>query len=162
MALWGKENAVEYEGTISLEYVEPNWVVTGSGTSFGTPGTGETGDVISFLYGDAFLDAVIVGIASTTVLTVLANPGLTTVTGVYSQISELPVYTTQDASKGAQDPSKGLKVVLGLNTSSYYYPLVNPSHEGWSYVSNYIDCHGEIRVKSEVLVAMSGIGTMNV
>ena len=155
MALWGKEYYPS-DGTVSLEYVEPNWVVTGSGTSFGTPGTGETGDVITFreYENEIFIDAVIVGIASTTVLTVLANPGLTTATVVGYVISELPVYTTQDASKG-------LKSVLGINTSSILYSMVNPPHEGWVYGYSYMDCHGEMRIKSEVLVAMSGIGTIN-
>ena len=156
MALWGKEYYPSDESAeASLEYVEPNWVVTGSGTSFGTPGTGETGDVIGILAASEIsMEAVIVGIASTTVLTVLANPGLTTVTVVGYVISELPVYTTQDASKG-------LKSVLGINTSSNLYSMVNPPHEGWVYGYSYMDCHGEMRIKSEVLVAMSGIGTIN-
>lgn len=33
------------------------------------------------------------------------------------------------------------------------------SGNGWVGVTTYIDCHGELRVKSEVLVAMSGITT---
>ena len=32
-------------------------------------------------------------------------------------------------------------------------------HQGWVGVTTYLDMHGTLRVKSEVLVAMSGIDT---
>jgi hypothetical protein len=33
------------------------------------------------------------------------------------------------------------------------------THQGWVGVTTYTDMHGNLRVKSEVLVAMSGITT---
>ena len=35
-----------------------------------------------------------------------------------------------------------------------------PSHAGWVGVQTYVDMHGNLRVKSETLVAMSGITTV--
>ena len=48
-------------------------------------------------------------------------------------------------------------VVYGISTTtggSYHVP-----HQGWVGVTTYVDMHGNLRVKSEVLVAMSGITT---
>ena len=48
-------------------------------------------------------------------------------------------------------------VVYGISTAisgSYHVP-----HQGWVGVTTYVDMHGTLRVKSEVLVAMSGITT---
>ena len=49
------------------------------------------------------------------------------------------------------------RVVYGISTAtggSYHV-----GHQGWVGVTTYIDMHGTLRVKSEVLVAMSGIDT---
>jgi hypothetical protein len=49
------------------------------------------------------------------------------------------------------------KIVYGISTTtsgSYHV-----AHEGWVGVQTYIDTHGNLRVKSEVLVAASGITT---
>ena len=45
----------------------------------------------------------------------------------------------------------------GLATATSY----NVPHAGWVGVTTYRDTHGNLRVKSEVLVAMSGIQTGN-
>ena len=48
-------------------------------------------------------------------------------------------------------------MVYGISTAvsgSYHVP-----HQGWVGVTTYVDMHGTLRVKSEVLVAMSGITT---
>ena len=48
-------------------------------------------------------------------------------------------------------------MVYGISTAtggSYHVP-----HQGWVGVTTYLDMHGTLRVKSEVLVAMSGIDT---
>lgn len=37
--------------------------------------------------------------------------------------------------------------------------LIRITHQGWVGVTTYIDNHGTLRVKNEVLVAMSGIST---
>ena len=91
MALWGKTNVVGSGGSVSLNY--DTGVVTGvhdgtgAGTSFGSVGAAKTGDIIRFgsrgpaaatgtaVAGVFFGDAVVVGIASTTQLTIGSTAG---------------------------------------------------------------------------------------
>lgn len=53
------------------------------------------------------------------------------------------------------------KQVYGISTSASSVPTSYQgfSHQGWVGVTTYMDTHGNLRVKSEVLVAMSGITT---
>lgn len=53
------------------------------------------------------------------------------------------------------------KQVYGISTSAYsdVSTAYRTSGEGWVGVTTYIDTHGNLRVKSEILVAMSGITT---
>ncbi|MGA1049050.1 MAG: hypothetical protein ACO3UU_13665, partial [Minisyncoccia bacterium] len=100
MALWGTNDAKGSGGTVSLNYTTR--IVTGSGTSFGQVGAAATGDVIRFgsRTGTYYGDAVIVGIASTTQLTIASTSNLNGIgiTNVSFDISELPKYTTFDDS----------------------------------------------------------------
>jgi len=102
MALWGKNDNVGSGGTVSLNY--DTLVVTGSGTTFGQVGAAKTGDVIRFGIrgsgGTYFGDAVIVGIASTTQLSIASTSGLSgsAIAGTDFYISELPQYTVLDSS----------------------------------------------------------------
>ena len=70
MALWGNNDAVGSGGTVSLDY--STGTVTGTATTFGNIGAAKTGDVIRFGDRDGTYmgDAIIVGIASTTQLTI--------------------------------------------------------------------------------------------
>ena len=47
------------------------------------------------------------------------------------------------------------------NENDVYDDQYRPGHAGWVGVTTYNDQHGSLRVKSEVLVAMSGITTGN-
>lgn len=98
MALWGNNDAKGSDGTVSLDY--DSLIVTGSGTTFGQVGAASTGDVIRFgsRTGTYYGDAVIVGIASTTQLSIASTSNLTgaTISGVQFDISELPKYTLLD------------------------------------------------------------------
>jgi hypothetical protein len=53
------------------------------------------------------------------------------------------------------------KQVYGISTSSEYLPAAYGgfAHQGWVGIMTYVDCQGNFRVKSETLVAMSGITT---
>lgn len=99
MALWGNNDAKGSGGTVSLDY--STLVVTGSGTTFGQVGAAATGDIIRFgsRTGTYYGDAVIVGIASTTQLSIASTSGLSgaAISGVQFDISELPIYTTWDS-----------------------------------------------------------------
>ena len=245
MALWGNNDNKGSGGTVSLSLVGSDWIVAGSGTTFGQVGAAATGNVIRFGIrgggGTYYGDAVIVGIASTTQLTIGSTSGLSGVaiaaTDFY--ISELPGYTVFDSTySNANDaapslitltitgtattnagigtniipviPPSGLivgdlvvndgnnlvistlgtstislgstisvgiatgdvltfkryvdgydKQVYGISTSTEYVAVgySGYAHAGWVGVTTYIDCQGNFRVKTETLVAMSGITT---
>ena len=164
MALWGRDDNLVSNGTVSLNYATK--VVTGSGTTFGTVGFGVTGDVIRFGTrgsGETFYgDAVIVSIANTQSVTIGSTDGLSgaAISGKEYYLSELPVYTVDDSSYSEKSVNDGYdKIVYGVsvadsqsydgNTGKY-----RTSGSGWVGVTTYVDCDGEFRVKSEILVAM--------
>ena len=74
MSLWGNNDNLVSSGTVALNY--DTGVVTGTGTTFGTAGFGEVGDVIRFGTRGAgvgltyYGDAVIVSVASTISVTI--------------------------------------------------------------------------------------------
>ena len=104
MALWGNNDNVAYlyngavGDTVTVDY--DNLTVTGTGTTWGTAGFAKTGDVIRIGFrgtgGTYFGDATIVGIASTTQLSIASTDGLSgaAIAGTSYWISELPQYTT--------------------------------------------------------------------
>jgi hypothetical protein len=168
MALWGNNDAVGTAGTsvVSLNYA--TGVVTGSGTTFGETGAAQEGDVIRFgsRSGTYFGDAVIVSIASTESLTIGSTAGLSgvAIASTTYTISQLPKYTVVDskyseASYGTEDSFVYGVAEGGIaSAQSTSYAL---THEGWVGVTTYNDNQGNLRVKSETLVAMSGITTGN-
>ena len=105
MALWGNNDNVGSDGTVSLDY--DTLVVTGSGTTFGNVGAAKTGDVIRFgaSFGINIGDAVIVGIASTTQISIASTAGLSgaAISGVQFQISESPKYAVLDSHLNQSD-----------------------------------------------------------
>ena len=166
MALWGNNDAVGAGGTVILNY--STGVVTGAGTSFGTVGAASTGDIIRFgnRAGVYYGDAVIVSIASTTQLTIGSTAGLSgvAIANTTFTVSQLPKYTILDSKYSEASWGTDDSYVYGVeedgieaaqNTS---YQL---NHTGWVGVTTYTDMHGNLRVKSETLVAMSGITTGN-
>ena len=106
MALWGNNDNIVSSGSVSLNY--SNKTVTGAGTTFGTTGFGEIGDVIRFgsRPGTFFGEAVIVSVAGTQSCTIGSTTGLSgaAISGAEYFLSELPKYTTQDQTFiGRQD-----------------------------------------------------------
>jgi len=168
MALWGNNDAVGTAGTsvVSLNYA--TGVVTGSGTTFGETGAAQEGDVIRFgsRSGTYFGDAVIVSIASTESLTIGSTAGLSgvAIASTTYTISQLPKYTVLDSKYSESASGTEDSYVYGVadagidaaQTTSYAL-----THEGWVGVTTYNDNQGNLRVKSETLVAMSGITTGN-
>jgi len=166
MALWGNNDAIASGGTIALNY--DTGVVTGTATTFGNTGSAQEGDIIRIgqRSGTYFGDAVIVSIESTTSLTIGSTAGLSgaAISGVQYSISQLPKSTVLDsrfseASYGVDDA-----YVYGVDeagtevATQTEYKL---THGGWVGVTTYNDSSGNLRVKSETLVAMSGITTGN-
>ena len=175
MALWSNNDAVP--GLATARYTvaanaaaDGTCTVTGTGSSFGLDGCAGIGTVIRF-GADArgrtinvgaghtyFGDAVIVAVASSESITIASTVGLSqvgfTTSARFSTCTKSPILDTVYQEKGVTDRDS---VVYGISTAisgSYHVP-----HQGWVGVTTYVDMHGTLRVKSEVLVAMSGIDT---
>ena len=159
MALWGNNDNIQTFGTVSLS----GNTVTGTGTTFSTDI--EVGQAIRFGVrggvGTYYGDAVVVGVTSDLVLTIGSTAGLAPAlygagsTSYY--VSELPKYTVLDSkySENTYGTEDSLVYGISTDTSGSYHV----AHQGWVGVTTYMDMHGNLRVKSEVLVAASGITT---
>jgi hypothetical protein len=175
MALWGNKDDLGNSGTVSLNYATR--VVTGSGTLFGASGAGHTeaavGDVIRFGYRDAtnggistyFGDAVIQSIASNTSLTIASTTGLSgaAIGGTSYTISECPKFTVGDSNISQYNNDNKDTFVYGISTTGSQN-AAGTQYEagvGWVGITTYNDNSGNLRVKKEILVAMSGISTGN-
>ena len=175
MALWSNNDAVP--GLATARYTvaananaDGTCTVTGTGSSFGLDGCAGIGTVIRF-GADArgrtinvgsghtyFGDAVIVAVANSESITIASTSGLSqvgfTTSARFTTCPQSGVTDTVYQEKGVTDRDS---VVYGISTTtggSYHVP-----HQGWVGVTTYLDMHGTLRVKSEVLVAMSGITT---
>jgi len=169
MALWGNKDNQNIGG-IGTVYVSSwtNKTITGSGTTFTNFAAG---DVIRFgdFKGTYYGDAVIKSITSNTVLTIASTEGLDPNLGVFATgygattflISQLPVYTTSDSS--FKEPESGYtKAVYSVDATNIDATSgdgLSADGAGWVGVTTYNDTHGNLRCKSEILVAMSGIST---
>ena len=159
MALWGSNDNITTFGTVAVS----GTTVTGTGTTFTTDVSvgqvirvGSRGGVGTY-YGDAVITAV----ASDTSLTIDTTDGLsaTSIAGTSYYISELPKSSVLDSvyQEGRADADS-----LVYGTATENEGLYKLGHTGWVGVTTYIDCHGSLRVKTETLVAMSGISTGNI
>ena len=166
MSLWGNNDSVYSDGTIAVNLGTNTVTGTVGVVTFSTAGI-KTGDVITVGTGATYGYAIITGFTSTTLS--IANTanfvsGLTTVVaGAAYNISEEPVYTLGDSIYRAPESktvgystSPVFTGVFGVDsievgvaaTTAYAVP-----HSGWVGIMTYIDTHGNLRVKSEVLVA---------
>ena len=175
MALWGNNDNVDSTGIVTCNY--STLEVIGSGTSFGSTGSAQVGDVIRFGFRQAtgaaaaagvatyFGDAVIVGIASTTSLTIGSTAGLSgvAIAATAFTVSQCPVYTVGD-SHYRETNSDFDSFVYGVGDvgSGAAAGTQYETGVGWVGITTYNDNSGALRVKKEVLVAMSGITTGNV
>ena len=175
MALWSNNDAVP--GLATARYTvaanaaaDGTCTVTGTGSSFGLDGCAGIGTIIRF-GADArgrtinvgaghtyFGDAVIVAVANSESITIASTSGLSqvgfTTSARFTTCPQSGVTDTVYQEKGVTDRDS---VVYGISTAisgSYHVP-----HQGWVGVTTYVDMHGTLRVKSVVLVAMSGITT---
>ena len=174
MALWGNNDNVTSAGVVTVSY--DDLTVTGDGTAFGAAGSAQVGNVIRFGFrGDKvsagttyFGDAVISGITSATLLSIASTAGLSGAAiggagGTDFYVSELPSSTVGDFSYSEKNSGYD-KVVYGISdaTSQLYdgsSSEFRTSGSGWVGVTTYMDRHNNLRVKSEILVATSGITT---
>ena len=163
MALWGNNDNVTSAGTVGLNY--GTGVVTGNGTGFGNAGSAQVGDVIRFTKsGTYFGDAVIKEIASTTSLTIGSTAGLSgaAISGSDFTVTQCPKYTILDRTYSETRTDADVRVYgVDKNGVSRTETTKYETGAGWVGVSTYVDNHGNLRVKKEILVAMSGISTGN-
>lgn len=158
MALWGTADSIISTGTVTVNYA--NKTITGSGTSF-TAAT--VGSVISIGVGNTFGEAVISGITSDTLISIATTQFLSgaPIAGVAYTMSQKPVYVMQDSNYSPTSGSSDNKIygvdpteAAGNVTTQYAV-----THAGWVGIKTYVDNSGNLRVKSETLVAFSGITT---
>ena len=175
MALWGNKDSVYSTGTISVNLGTKTVTGTVGVVTWTTAGIA-TGNIITVGTGATYGYAVVTGFTSTTIS--IANTanfiaGLTTVAaGSAYNISQEPVYTLGDSTYRAPESkttgfstSPVFKGIFGVtagevsiaNTATGTARKFAPTHAGWVGVTTYIDTHGNLRVKTETLVAGSTI-----
>ena len=163
MALWGNNDNVTSAGTVSLNY--GTGVVTGNAScKFGDSGSAQEGDVIRFTKaGVYFGDAVIKSIASNTSLTIGSTNGLSgaAISASGFTITQLPKYTIGDPSFREANPDGTDEYVFAVGDATIDTGTAYETGAGWVGVQTYMDTNGSLRVKKEILVAMSGITTGN-
>ena len=173
MALWGNSDNVGAAGSVSLNYATK--VVTapaGTGTlggQFGESGQVQEGDVISFglntKAGTFFGSAVVASIASTTSLTIGSTAGLSgaAIAATTYTVSQSPTFLVDDPHYTERNRSTYDTGVYGVNAAEAG-AASGTQYEtgvGWVGVTTYMDNGGNLRVKKEILCAMSGITTGN-
>ena len=81
--------------------------------------------------------------------------------GVTFGVSQLPKYTVLDSkySESTVLANPGDNFVYGVANAEGVASSYRVTHEGWVGVTTYTDSEGVARVKTETLVAMSGITT---
>jgi hypothetical protein len=153
MALWGKKDDVYSAGTVAVNYATKT--VTGTGTTFTAL---SVGDVISIGTGNTFGQAVVSGITSDTVISIASTQYLSgaAISGQQWTANQQPKYTLWDTNYNSRTEIYGIdeSEVAVAKTTAY-----SVTHGGWVGIKTYVDNHGNLRVKHEVLVAMSGITT---
>lgn len=149
MALWGNKDDIYSEGTVAVNY--SNKTVTGTGTTFTAL---SVGDVITI---GSFGEAVVSEITSDTLISIASTQYLSgaAISGQGWTASQKPKYTMHDSNYAASE-IYGVDVLeVGVARTTAY----SVTHGGWVGITTYVDNHGNLRVKNEVLVAMSGITT---
>lgn len=165
MALWGNKDLVYNEGTVSVNL--ETGVVNGTvGVTTFTSAVSE-GDVITVGTGATYGYAVVIGVTSTTLSIASTDgfvAGLTTVpSGTSYFVSQEPIYTVVDSVYRAPEAktsgfstspvTTGIFGVDEIEVSIASTTAYSVTHGGWVGITSYIDMHGNLRVKNEVLVA---------
>ena len=176
MSLWGNKDLVGKAGTVWINLSSE--VITGTGTTFSTSGFEVTeGDVIAVGAGATYGYAVISSVTSNTVASVattqylIPHPTTGIITAASYYISQRPisslensVYRAPDAKTTGFSTSPVTTGVYGVDVAEQQVAVTSgskykPAHAGWVGITTYRDMHGNLRVKTETLVASSSITT---
>lgn len=163
MALWGTADGLYSPGTVSVDYTAKT--ITGSGTSFTAAGIA-AGTIITIGAGGTFGSAVVSTVTSNTLISIATTQYLSgaAISGVGYTLSQRPIYTLEDSNYGNGGAGAGSTIasIYGVDiyeTASNVTTQYAVTHAGWVGIKTYVDSEGNLRVKSETLVAMSGITT---
>jgi len=173
MSLWGKKDLVGNGGSIEINLSTK--AITGTATTFSTAGFEvSAGDVIVVGAGATYGHAVIAAVTSNTAASVATTQylipdgaaGIPAGTDYY--ITQIPVSSIEDVVYQAPEAkSNRTSSVFGVDTTEQSVANAAsgdarkyaPAHAGWVGVTTYTDMHGNLRVKTETLVAGSSITT---
>ena len=170
MALWGKsDNLVIASAPTSVEVVgtagSAFW--TAAGTDIDTVPTGTT-ILLNQLGNNPGDDGFVV--VESYLATDLAKVGKMSAiaAGTYeATYSQQPIYLKTDpgyapsSADGNLDRTQRPVGISSAEITATAQTVWAPDSTGWVGVTTYIDMHGELRVKKEVYVALSGIQTGN-
>jgi len=169
MALWGNNDNVTTASAGIITASGITGAVVGSGTTFTNYSVGQT---LTLGVGQTTGFGVITEIASNTSLTVTTS-SIEQASNIHLGsadafiVGDRPISNTVDpefaptSSNAERDytsrvygVNEGMQQARQAATSKF-----TPAHAGWVGVQTYTDMHGNARVKTETLVAMSGITT---
>tara|TARA_B100001057_G_scaffold103029_1_gene100388 strand:+ start:275 stop:787 length:513 start_codon:yes stop_codon:yes gene_type:complete len=155
MALWGTKDTVYSTGNVNAN-VTTGVVTKQSGSIAWTAGNGvKVGQVLILADDGAGVgQGVIKSIDSATQVTITTRflPA-TNFTDVTYEIRETPKSTLFDSNYAAADIYGVDNNEVGVAVTTKY----SVTHGGWVGITSYTDQHGNLRVKTETLVAMSSI-----
>ena len=150
MTLWGKKDSVYSDGTIAVS----GTTVTGTGTTFNTAGLINEGDVISIGAGVTQGEAVIASVTNATTLVLKQKNGAAPISAVPAGASYVISQKPQSLLGQTQYSASSIYGVdngeVGVARTTAY----SVTHGGWVGITSYTDQHGNLRVKTETLVAM--------
>jgi len=168
MALWGNRDLVGQAGTVWINLNTET--IVGTATTFTTTGFQVSeGDVIVVGAGATYGHAVISSVTSNTVASIattqylIPHPTTGIITAASYYITQRPISSIEDVVYQAPEvKSNRTSSVFGVDTTEQTVANAAsgdarkyaPTHAGWVGITTYIDCHGNLRVKSETLVAM--------
>jgi len=143
MSAWGNKDDVASPGTVTVS----GTTVTGTSTFFANNFV--VGQVITVTDGGS---GVIKSIANSTVLTIVSTTEMVDASGKAYSVSEKPVAVIEG------DTNTLGTEVFGVSVAEQTVATANTHHAGWVRIGDrYTDSDGNVRQKSEVLVAMSTI-----
>ena len=158
MSLWGTKDTVYSTGKVNC--TEAGVLTKQSGSIAFTAGNGvKVGQVVTLATDGAGPgQGIIKSIDSTTQLTLtnLDLPGA--FTNVDYEIRETPVAEVNGGTFGINEIfGVDNAEITVANAASGNARKFAPPHSGWVGITSYTDMHGNLRVKTEVLVASSSI-----
>ena len=157
MALWGVSDSLFSTGTISVNLTTKVCTIS-TGT---LPAASTIEGTVVTITGKG--SAVIKERTGNTTFTIHNTTGLdgTAISGVAYNISEQPIYLNEDSNYAGTEiygvDEDEQQFTNSGSSATAEQKKYNPAHAGWVGIQTYTDGHGNLRVKTEVLVAGSSI-----